>query len=282
MYRPYTDLVSKEPLRRGYRKRQQLGSGSFGVVWRVVDRSSGATYAAKLIKPLTEKTAREIELHNFLPAHENIIGLRESLRHGESVFMILEFAGTDLFNLINEQVDGLREDSAREIFWGLARAVDHCHSHNIAHLDIKPENILLVPSGNAEESPPTPKLCDFGEAVFFLDGELETESAGAPDYVSPEILSASYFPPEADMWSLGVTLFAMLCGELPFTGPTEAVTFQRIRRASLDVNPLRGHCDNAALDLVGRLLEANPKKRLTSAQLLEHPWLAPCVSAAAG
>ena len=227
------------------------------------------------IKPLTEKTAREIELHNFLPPHENIIRLRESLEYGGSVIMILEYAMQDLYTLINSHADGLSEEWARKILRGTAQALAHCHHHKIAHLDVKPENILLMSNVNVQgdESCPSPKLCDFGEAVFFEMGEYHQEAAGAPDYCSPEVLQASYLPMVADMWSLGVTLFAMLSGQLPFTGPTRELTFQRIRDQELDINPLQGQCSQQGVDLVRRLLTRDTGKRLTARQVLAHPWL---------
>lgn len=137
------------------------------------------------------------------------------------------------------------------------------------HRDLKPENFLFA--NNKETSPL--KAIDFGLSVFFRPGERFTEIVGSPYYMAPEVLKRNYGP-EIDVWSAGVILYILLCGIPPFWAETEQGVAQAIIRSVVDFKrePWPKVSDNAK-DLVKRMLDPDPKRRLTAQGVLDHPWL---------
>ncbi|KAJ6864491.1 calcium-dependent protein kinase 32-like [Populus alba x Populus x berolinensis] len=144
-----------------------------------------------------------------------------------------------------------------------------CHEYGVMHRDLKPENFLF---GNKKESAPL-KAIDFGLSVFFKPGERFTEIVGSPYYMAPEVLKRNYGP-EVDVWSAGVILYILLCGVPPFWAETEQGVAQAIIRSVIDFkrDPWPKVSENAK-DLVRKMLDPDPKRRLTAQQVLDHPWL---------
>ncbi|GFQ05402.1 calcium-dependent protein kinase 17 [Phtheirospermum japonicum] len=139
----------------------------------------------------------------------------------------------------------------------------------VIHRDLKPENFLLL---NKDESSPL-KATDFGLSVFFKEGEVFKDIVGSAYYIAPEVLKRRYGP-EVDIWSIGVMLYILLSGVPPFWAESENGIFNAI---------LRGHIDfssdpwpsisNGAKDLVRKMLNSDPKQRLTAFEVLSHPWI---------
>nr|UXX22584.1 calmodulin-domain protein kinase 20 [Hevea brasiliensis] len=144
-----------------------------------------------------------------------------------------------------------------------------CHKHGVMHRDLKPENFLFA---NKKENAPL-KAIDFGLSVFFKPGERFNEIVGSPYYMAPEVLKRNYGP-EVDVWSAGVILYILLCGVPPFWAETEQGVAHAIIRSVIDFkrDPWPKVSDNAK-DLVKKMLNPDPKLRLTAQQVLEHPWL---------
>uniref|UniRef100_A0A7N0THB6 Calcium-dependent protein kinase n=1 Tax=Kalanchoe fedtschenkoi TaxID=63787 RepID=A0A7N0THB6_KALFE len=144
-----------------------------------------------------------------------------------------------------------------------------CHKHGVIHRDLKPENFLF---GNEKETAPL-KAIDFGLSIFFKSGEKFTEIVGSPYYMAPEVLKR-YYGPEVDVWSAGVILYILLCGVPPFWAETEQGVAQAIIRSVVDFkrDPWPKVSDNAK-DLVRKMLNPDPKSRLTAQEVLDHPWL---------
>ncbi|XP_077210312.1 calcium-dependent protein kinase 20-like isoform X2 [Tasmannia lanceolata] len=144
-----------------------------------------------------------------------------------------------------------------------------CHKHGVMHRDLKPENFLYA---NKKETSPL-KAIDFGLSVFFKPGERFNEIVGSPYYMAPEVLKRNYGP-EVDVWSAGVILYILLCGVPPFWAETEQGVAQAIIRSVIDFkrDPWPKISDNAK-DLVKRMLDPDPKRRLTAQEVLDHPWL---------
>jgi serine/threonine protein kinase len=146
-------------------------------------------------------------------------------------------------------------------------ALQHLHSRDIGHRDLKPENIMIDQNGNA-------KLCDFGLAKYAPPGALTASPCGSPVYVSPEVLSgAPYQPQNADMWSIGVVLYAMVTGQIPWKSTNRQQIFESIKTGNFTIP---GSVSPECADLIANLMVVNPKQRLTADGALAHPWIASC------
>ena len=142
----------------------------------------------------------------------------------------------------------------------------------VLHRDIKPDNFLLSEIGTTS----TVKLADFGLSTFFRRGELEKEAVGSPYYMAPEMVvrGSPGYGPEADIWSCGVCLYTFLSGRLPFPGETSAEVFTAIRNNGVDyAHPVWRGVSSAARDLLRRILEKDPAKRITAEGILTPPWM---------
>ncbi|XP_039296993.1 serine/threonine-protein kinase Nek4 isoform X2 [Nilaparvata lugens] len=178
--------------------------------------------------------------------------------------------GGDMQTIIDNNVVPFEADVVRfvqHVVEGLA----YLHHRRIAHLDIKPQNLVLM----GEFPHCDVKVCDFEISRVILDGSDIHEILGTPEYVAPEILHYEPITLAADMWSLGVTVYVLLTGFSPFGGETDQETFLNISRAQLDFpDELFDDVSQHAKDFIAKLLKRNPKDRMTAKQCLNHPWLA--------
>ena len=143
--------------------------------------------------------------------HKHVIRLLEVFETNQYLFMVLEYAeGGDLLHHVNN-VKAMTEEEAKKVFKQIVFGVAHCHCRSVLHRDIKLENILIGEKGNV-------KLCDFGISQLIEDPNLLiVEKSGTPPYMSPESFSEKGFNGfMSDIWSLGVLLYAMVCGKMPF------------------------------------------------------------------
>lgn len=177
--------------------------------------------------------------------------------------MVLEYIpGGELYNSI-ERKGRFPEPEARRYFQQIVAAVGYCHAHMVSHRDIKPENILLDEQNNI-------KLGDFGLSNVMRDGHFFNTACGSPNYAAPEVISGSlYCGPEADIWSCGVVLYALLAGALPFDDANMSVLFSKIKSAQYH---LPHFLSDSVKDLLSRILTPDPMARITLAQVERHPW----------
>ena len=146
----------------------------------------------------------------------------------------------------------------------LFQAINHCHAQGVIHRDIKPENIMITSSGSV-------RLIDFGLSKAAQQKRLTTV-AGTPYYMAPEVLDSDYGQ-KADIWSLGVLLYTLVSGYLPFQGSSSAEVFRKIKDAEYHFNHAEFKAVSAECkDIISKLLVVNTKKRLTGHQALKHPW----------
>ncbi|CAA6667322.1 unnamed protein product [Spirodela intermedia] len=205
-----------------------------------------------------------------LPSHPNIVSLKDTYEDDSAVHLVMELCeGGELFDRIVAR--GTTRSGQRQRSPGpssrLSRSM--CHRHGVIHRDLKPENFLFA---NKKETSPL-KVIDFGLSVMFKPGERFTEIVGSPYYMAPEVLKRNYGP-EVDVWSAGVILYILLCGVPPFWAESEQGIAQAIIRSIIDFkrDPWPKVSDNAK-DLVRRMLEPDPTKRLTAQEVLDHPFL---------
>ncbi|KAJ4971060.1 hypothetical protein NE237_004159 [Protea cynaroides] len=272
--------VLKNPTGRdigvGYELGHELGRGEFGVTYLCTDKATREAFACKSISKKKLRTAvdiedvrREVEIMMHLPPHPNIVSLKDTYEDDNAVHLVMELCeGGELFDRIIAR-GHYTERAAAVVTRTIVEVVQMCHKHGVIHRDLKPENFLFA---NKKESSPL-KAIDFGLSVFFRPGERFTEIVGSPYYMAPEVLKRNYGQ-EIDIWSAGVILYILLCGFPPFWAETEQGVAQAIIRSVVDFkrDPWPKVSDNAK-DLVKKMLDPDPKQRLTAQQVIDHPWL---------
>jgi len=147
----------------------------------------------------------------------------------------------------------------------------YCHSLGIIHRDIKPENLLL---SSKDPLKAVIKVSDFGLARFLKDEQFATTTCGTPGYVAPEILSSKPYSSSCDFWSVGVVLFVLLSGQLPFYDEDQFELFERIKNGDYNMkDPVWENVSSHAKDLVKKLLVVDPASRITDKDISTHPWI---------
>jgi len=256
-------------------EKKKLGAGAFGSVQKVTNRATKLVRAMKsCLKPLVKNVAAiwaEVAVMKRLD-HPNIIKLYDTFEDHRSVYLIMELCeGGELFNRILEQGRFGEKESAvamQHIF----RGVHYMHSKRVTHRDLKPENFLLTSKQSVEHS--QLKIIDFGLAHDFPeDGGFLRTKAGSAYYVSPQVLSANY-DHMADMWSLGVINYILLCGQAPFEGDTDPEIFTKVKTGEYHYDEENwGHISKDAKNLINGLLTFDPKQRTTADKALQSPWV---------
>jgi serine/threonine protein kinase len=163
------------------------------------------------------------------------------------------------------------EKEARDIIAPIFDALIYCHSLNVVHRDVKPENLLF---SSKDCSTAIIKVSDFGLARFIDAETLATTTCGTPGYVAPEVLEQQPYKQACDFWSLGVVLFILLSGQPPFYDEDNFELFEKIKKCEYDFKaPAWKTISNEAKDFISKLLVADPEQRLTGQAIMEHPWI---------
>ncbi|KAI8900785.1 kinase-like domain-containing protein [Globomyces pollinis-pini] len=253
-----------------YTMEKVIGQGTYGKVRLGIHNETDEKVAIKVIEKCqiqspkqVARLQREIRFLKLLH-HPNIVKVIDVIETQEFIYIIMEFAiGGELFDYIvaNKRV---KEREARHFFRMVLSAIDYCHQNAIIHRDLKPENLLLDDKKNI-------KIIDFGFGNnFTINGLLDT-FCGSPFYAAPEmILGKKYEGPEVDMWSLGVILFALLCGHLPFDDDNMKELYKKIASGTYKCP---GYVEPSARHLIDRLITVDPKKRATLKEVLQHEWV---------
>ncbi|KAM4585237.1 maternal embryonic leucine zipper kinase [Odontesthes bonariensis] len=257
-------------LHKYYEVYETIGSGGFAKVKLGRHILTGEKVAIKIMnkKDLGEDLPRvkvEIEAMKNL-SHQHICRLYHVIETSTQIFMVLEYCpGGELFDYIIAK-DRLSEQETRVFFRQIVSAMAYVHSQGYAHRDLKPENLLIDEDHNL-------KLIDFGLCAKPKGGlgyELMT-CCGSPAYAAPELIQGkAYIGSEADVWSMGVLLFALLCGYLPFDDDNCMVLYKKITRGKYD-NPQ--WLSTGSIILLNQMMQVEPKRRLAVRHLLEHPWV---------
>jgi serine/threonine protein kinase len=255
---------------------KSLGEGTFGKVVLGTHIPTGE----KVNKLLTYKVAikildklkildesdrlridREINILKSL-RHHNIVQIYTVIETSTSIYIVMEYAsGGELFKLIVLK-KRLSEYEACRYFQQIVSGVEYLHKLNIAHRDLKPENLLLDVKRNL-------KIVDFGLSNTYTD-KLRTP-CGSPCYAAPEMLqNKPYIGSKVDIWSIGIVLYAMVCGYLPFDEKNDDLLFKKITTGKYAATPK--FLSANLRDLISKILETNPEKRITFDQIKKHPW----------
>ncbi|KAG1660285.1 hypothetical protein FOA52_006752 [Chlamydomonas sp. UWO 241] len=270
-----------------------LGMGGFSCVKLALERETGKEYACKimsfptgaLVDPQTAKdhnipcensredVFKEIDILCGME-HENIVYLKEYFEENNKVFLITELlTGGELLDAVVQR-GSYNEAEARCIFRQILLGIQYLHSRNVVHRDLKLENLLLSVEGDITRV----KIADFGLAKMTA-GEAMQTVCGTPQYVAPEVIlghKSTQYGPGVDMWGAGVVLFILLGGYPPFYSESEPELFNLIRKGKFAFDdPVWVGVTRRAKDLISKLLEVDPARRLSAAAALNHIWFVP-------
>jgi len=261
-----------------------LGEGSFGTVYSAIDRKSGEKVAVKKIpKKFTDDVGFQREMDALLHVrdaggHPNICALRENFEEGRHYFLALDLiSGGEMFDHL-VKMGAYSEADASRLIREIASALAFLHGIGVVHGDMKPENVMLS-TNNASDS--VVKIVDFGCAQV---EEMACTPVGiTPAYSPPEVLQRntenSTMQPTQDMWALGIILYVMLTGLHPYdlNGSATDEEVEKMvlagKKPPLRDSPITAHLSESAIDLIERLMEYDPEKRITAPGMLEHPWV---------
>jgi len=248
-----------------------LGQGYFAVVKVGIDKKTGEKVAVKLVnKSLVEKEetlANEIDILGSID-HPNVVSMKAIFDTEDTLFIVMELMeGGELYEEIVKRKTFTEKDAA-EIVRQLCEALAYLHERGIVHRDLKLENLLLKKKGGLEI-----KLADFGLSKLYSGQALQT-ACGTPFYVAPDVLMGTGYGPAVDMWSVGVLLYVLLSGRLPFAADSDAELFRLIIAGNLVwKSPQFDGVSSEAKDLIKKLINTEPEQRWSAKQAIEHPWV---------
>ncbi|XP_062186206.1 calcium-dependent protein kinase 12-like isoform X3 [Phragmites australis] len=261
---------------------RKLGSGQFGTTYLCTERATGLKYACKSVSKRklvrradVEDMRREITILQHLSGQPNVAEFKGAYEDAENVHLVMEYcSGGELFDRITAK-GSYSERQAAAVCRDVLTVVHVCHFMGVMHRDLKPENFLLASA--AEDAPL--KAIDFGLSVFIEEDKVYKDIVGSAYYVAPEVLRRNYGK-EIDVWSAGVILYILLCGSPPFWAGkypyifSLTCIFDAILVGQLDLSSTPWpSISESAKDLIRKMLNRDPQKRITAVQALEHPWL---------
>ncbi|XP_052469536.1 MAP/microtubule affinity-regulating kinase 3 isoform X3 [Carassius gibelio] len=262
-------LDDVHPLIGNYRLLKTIGKGNFAKVKLARHILTGSEVAIKIIdktqlNPTSlQKLSREVTIMKNLN-HPNIVKLFEVIETEKTLFLVMEYAsGGEVFDYLVAH-GRMKEKEARAKFRQIVSAVQYCHQKHIVHRDLKAENLLLDADMNI-------KIADFGFSNEFMVGNKLDTFCGSPPYAAPELFQGKkYDGPEVDVWSLGVILYTLVSGSLPFDGQNLKELRERVLRGKYRIPfYMSTDCEN----LLKRFLVLNPAKRGTLEQIMKERWI---------
>ncbi|XP_052272147.1 MAP/microtubule affinity-regulating kinase 3-like isoform X3 [Dreissena polymorpha] len=263
--KPRTD----EPHIGKYRLIKTIGKGNFAKVKLAKHVPTGREVAIKIIDKTQlnpsslQKLFREVRIMKMLD-HPNIVKLFEVIETEKTLYLVMEYAsGGEVFDYLVAH-GRMKEKEARAKFRQIISAVQYCHQKNIVHRDLKAENLLLDADMNI-------KIADFGFSNEFVPGNKLDTFCGSPPYAAPELFQGKkYDGPEVDVWSLGVILYTLVSGSLPFDGQNLKELRERVLRGKYRI-PFYMSTDCESL--LKRFLVLNPTKRASLEQIMREKWI---------
>ena len=265
----------------GYVFGKVIGQGGYGKVYVCTTTASkrngnrlSEKVAIKVIskqkvrrKDIKKRVVKEIEIHQRLQ-HKNIVSLLEYKEDKHFIYLVMEYCGGgDMYKLFrSKQSVGLGEKLTAKFISQLASGVAYLHKHRIMHRDLKLSNLLLTEDGNL-------KIGDFGLAVLLeFPGEEHYTMCGTPNYIAPEVASVNKLQHgmPTDLWAIGVVMYSLIVGRLPFKSGTSSKTLNRVRDIDYDIPDT---VSNTAKDLIQKLIVENPNDRISALDILRHRFI---------
>ena len=250
---------------------QKLGEGTFGTVRLGTNKQTGEKVAIKILEKIKmvnfddkKRLEREINILKKIH-HPNIVKLFCVIETERQIFIVMEYIkGNELFQYIVLKRK-LEEEEACYFFLQIINCIDYLHKLKITHRDLKAENIII------EQNKKEIKLIDFGLSNTYENGKLLSTACGSPIYAAPEMLEGKlYKGSTVDIWSAGVILYYMLCGNFPFEDVSNDNLYRKIIKGKFDIPK---SISKDAKDLINKILVVNPNKRINIKDIKKHPWV---------
>ncbi|KAH7641515.1 hypothetical protein HUG17_4559 [Dermatophagoides farinae] len=272
--------------RIGYRLEKQIGKGGFGTVYKAIDLKTKQKVACKVMTVSTNRKDQllikkelfilhSVEHKHIIRVYKHFILQSSKSAH---VYIFMQFADkSDLWNLVRKKLEtGMKEKQARKMFKQITSAIEYLHRRNIAHRDIKLENILLDKKYNC-------LVTDFGLSIVVIQKEGRVVNApnycGTIPYMAPEIhlflITKIIFDVlQADVWALGVVLYCMINqGQFPFSMDQDVMLQQQLSGQFQFTDKMSFKPDDRLIDLMTQIFQPNPLIRIRMVDLVQHPWL---------
>mmetsp|Transcript_35371 Transcript_35371/g.42225 ORF Transcript_35371/g.42225 Transcript_35371/m.42225 type:complete len:686 (+) Transcript_35371:14-2071(+) len=257
-----------------YTLKSRVIKGSQSTIWKGVEKDSGKTFAVKVIRRNNSGTGdasvlSEVAILQSI-RHKYVVKLHNYFEENTRFLMVMEFMhGGDVFERITEHTFYTEKD-ARELSQGLLSAIEYIHSSQIAHRDLKPQNLLL----ETKQCNCCVKVADFGFARRVHTPLSLITRCGTPTYVAPEILKNHPHDESADMWSVGVIIYVLLVGYPPFMEDKQRELFRKIRQGEYKFHSEDwGGISEQARDMIRSLIVVDPAHRSTAKKALQHEWI---------
>ncbi|XP_029001310.1 serine/threonine-protein kinase 33 isoform X2 [Betta splendens] len=278
---PSIRLEKDSELREIYQFGRKLGQGSFGVVYEATHIETQTKWAIKEVcRPAagSSKVKMLEQEINILKQvnHACVIQLKEVYNTANMIYLVTELCTGGELNQLLRQKKYFTEDETRHIIRSLAEAVVYLHKKDIVHRDLKLENIL-VKNSEDDDGRINIKVTDFGLSEQMSGVGIDnimTETCGTLIYMAPEMMSGRGYSQWCDVWSIGVVMYMLLCGEPPFVSKTKAYLLEEIMSKEVPFNqPIWSKVSDGAKTILTCLLKVDPAHRMSPSQLLENPWI---------
>ncbi|XP_050975208.1 myosin light chain kinase, smooth muscle isoform X2 [Labeo rohita] len=256
-----------------YDVEDRLGTGKFGTVFKLIEKSTKKVWAGKFIKAYSakekENVRQEIAIMNDLH-HPKLVQCVDAFEGKTDIVMVLEMvSGGELFERIIDEDFELTEREVIKYMLQIVDGVNFIHKKGIVHLDLKPENIMCVNKTGSKI-----KLIDFGLARRLENAGSLKVLFGTPEFVAPEVINYEAISYATDMWSIGVICYILVSGLSPFMGDNDNETLSNVTSATWDFeDEAFDEISDEAKDFISNLLKKDMKARLSCDQCFQHPWL---------
>ncbi|XP_028977573.2 obscurin [Esox lucius] len=264
------ELGKRRKLLSVYDVHEEIGRGTYGVVKRVTHRSTGEGFAAKFLPLRSSTRTRAFQERDLLSrlAHPRLACLLDFFSTRKTLVLVTEVCSSRglLDHLLFK--GSVSEREVQMYIQQILEGVAHIHSMNILHLDIKPDNILMVFPPKEEI-----KICDFGFSQEVDTSRHQYSRFGSPEFVAPEIVHQDPVTTASDIWSVGVVAYLCLICHCPFIGETDRATLLRVGDGTMNWDSADlSYRSSEAQDFLHSVLQPDPEKRLTALECLGHEW----------